>query len=131
MTLSAFRQLVTRHSSQVTTCPVVLLEGRRAISEQDASLARGFANRLSREFVCLRFRSGNAEGSDEAFSAGVAEVDASRLQVIAPYASHRQKVRYADALYSSPESLSKVQEEAIMEAMKNGSFVYDLSGGAR
>ena len=130
MTLSEFRNLV------VGDAPVVLLEGRRAISEQDASLARGFANRLAREFVSLRFRSGNAEGSDEAFSAGVAEVDASRLQVIAPYASHRQKVRYADAVYSSPESLSTVQEAAITEATvaatpRNANVVYKRTGSPK
>ena len=130
MTLSEFRTLAVGDS------PVVLLEGRRAISEQDASLARGFANQLAREFVRLRFRSGNAEGSDEAFSAGVAEVDASRLQVIAPYATHRKKVRYADALYSSPESLSTVQEAAITEATvaatpRNANVVYKRAGSPK
>ena len=130
MTLQEFRNLV------VGDAPVVLLEGRRAISPQDASLARGFANRLAREFVRLRFRSGNAEGSDEAFSAGVAEVDASRLQVIAPYASHRKKVRYADALYSSPESLSTVQEAAVTEATvaatpRNANVVYKRTGSPK
>jgi hypothetical protein len=123
MNLSEFRDLAVGDS------PVVLMEGRRAIPELDASASRGFAARLAREFVCLRFRSGNAEGSDEAFSAGVAEVDASRLQVIAPYASHRKKVRYADAIYSSPEFLSSVQEAAITEATvaatpRNANVVY-------
>lgn len=123
MTLSEFRGLV------LGDAPVVLLEGRRAISPQNAFSARAFSARLAREFVHLRFRSGNAEGSDEAFSAGVAEVDASRLQVIAPYASHRKKVRYADAVYSSPESLSTVQEAAISEATalatpRNANVVY-------
>jgi hypothetical protein len=136
MTLSDFRQLVTGDSPHVTASPVVLLEGRRVIPPDDASKARGFAARLAREFVCLRFRSGNAEGSDEAFSAGVAEVDASRLQVIAPYATHRQKVRYADAVYSSPESLSTVQETAITEATvaatpRNANVVYKRTGSPR
>jgi hypothetical protein len=99
-------------------------------------LVRGFANRLAREFVCLRFRSGNAEGSDEAFSAGVAEIDSSRLQVIAPYASHRVKVRYADALYSSPEALTKVQEAAITEATvaatpRNANVDYKRTGSPK
>jgi hypothetical protein len=130
MTIQEFRNLA------VGDPPAVLLEGRRAISDLDASLARGFANRLAREFVSLRFRSGNAEGSDEAFSAGVAEVDASRLQVIAPYASHRKKVRYADALYSSPESLSTVQEAAITEATvaatpRNANVVYKRTGSPK
>jgi len=130
MTLTEFRNLA------VGDAPVVLVEGRRAIPEHDATKARAFASRLAREFVCLRFRSGNAEGSDEAFSAGVAEVDASRLQVIAPYASHRKKVRYADALYSSPESLSTVQEAAITEATvtatpRNANVVYKRTGSPK
>jgi hypothetical protein len=130
MTLQEFRNLVVGKS------PVVLLEGRRAISEQDAAATRAFAAQLAREFVSLRFRSGNAEGSDEAFSAGVAEVDASRLQVIAPYESHRKKVRYVDALYSSPESLSTVEEAAITEATvaatpRNANVVYKRTGSPK
>lgn len=130
MTLPEFRKLVAGDD------PVVLLEGRRAISERDAYLARGFAARLAGEFVRLRFRSGNAEGSDEVFSAGVAEVDASRLQVVAPYSSHRKKVRYSDALYTSPESLSSVQEAAITEATvaatpRNANVVYKRGGSPK
>lgn len=37
------------------------------------------------------FRSGNAEGSDQLFSDGVTAVDNKRLQIITPYAGHRQK----------------------------------------
>jgi hypothetical protein len=109
MNLADFRLLVS--SSQR---PVVLLEGRRLIPAADARAARQFAARLAREFPRLLFRSGNAEGSDEAFSAGVAGVDASRLQVVAPYPAHRKKVRYDDATYESPAALSKVQEEALV-----------------
>jgi hypothetical protein len=66
----------------------------------------------------------------------VAEFDPSRLQVIAPYASHRMKVRYADALYSSPESLSTVQEAAIAEATvaatpRNANVVYKRTGSPK
>ncbi len=109
MTLAEFRTLAASSPR-----PVVLLEGRRAIPPDDARRVQGFAARLAREFPHLVFRSGNAEGSDEAFSAGVAGVDPSRLQVVAPYATHRKKVRYDDAAYDSPESLSKVQEDAVV-----------------
>lgn len=111
MTLEDFRALVAR-------CPdgVVLLEGRRKIPERDAAAARMFAARLAREFPHLRFRSGNAEGSDEAFSDGVAEVDPERLQVIAPYETHRRKARRGKATYDSPASLGSVQESAVAAA---------------
>jgi hypothetical protein len=50
---------------------VVLLEGRRGISEADTMAARDFGEFLARRFPALRFRSGNAEGADQAFSDGV------------------------------------------------------------
>ena len=67
-------------------------------------------------FPLAAFRSGNAEGSDQAFSEGVATVDASRLHVVAPYAAHRRKNRYADAAYDSPKSLTRVRKERILRA---------------
>lgn len=130
MTLKEFGTLVCGDA------PVVLLEGRRAIAPGNVPGVRAFARSLAREFPRLRFRSGNAAGSDEAFSAGVADVDASRLQVVAPYASHRQKVRYADAVYASPQSLSSVQEAAVTEATvaatpRNANVVYKRTGSPR
>lgn len=111
MTLEDFRALVAR-------CPdgVVLLEGRRRISPRDAEAARALAANLAREFPHLRFRSGNAEGSDEAFSDGVAEIDPARLQVIAPYEGHRRKSRHGKATYDSPAALGSVQEKAMAAA---------------
>jgi len=108
MTFLEFTSIVSKNPNGV-----VLLEGRRAISTQFAARAEKLARHLALTFTQLRFRSGNAEGSDEAFSRGVASVDPTRLQIIAPYANHRKSVRYADALYDSPESLTRVQEDAI------------------
>jgi hypothetical protein len=68
--------------------------------------ADAFARELATRFPGLQFRSGNTEASDESFSRGIAAVDARRLQVVTPYASHRKSIRYTDALYDSPESLS-------------------------
>lgn len=86
--------------------PVILIEGRRAISPEMAESARKVAAFLAIRFPHLRFRSGNANGADEAFAAGVLEASPERLQVVAPYASHRKKQRHSLALYDSPESLS-------------------------
>jgi len=108
MTLSEFTTIV-----QSQPDGVVLLEGRRAIPASDYMNATRLARSLALRFPRLRFRSGNAEGSDQAFSEGVAQVDASRLQVVAPYASHRKSVRYTDAIYDSPNSLSRVQEDEL------------------
>jgi hypothetical protein len=92
---------------------VILLEGRRTISPEDASLAMGTASFLAERFPRARFRSGNATGSDEAFSEGIARVDPSRLQVVAPYHGHRMKFRYDGAQYSSPEEMSILQDEEV------------------
>ena len=108
MTFSDFKHLVASQPDGV-----VLLEGRRLISPEDYEQATKLARHLATQFPRLRFRSGNAEGSDQAFSEGVAQVDASRLQVVAPYATHRKGVRYTDALYDSPASMSKVQEDEV------------------
>ena len=92
---------------------IVLLEGRRSISPEDYERAAALGRHLATMFPLLRFRSGNAEGSDKAFSEGVAQVDASRLQVVAPYASHRKSIRYAEALYDYPDSMSKLMEDEV------------------
>jgi hypothetical protein len=108
MTFNEFRDLVAQNPDGV-----VLLEGRRSIPEGDAGRAKELASHLARRFPRLRFRSGNATGADQAFSSGVVEVDASRLQIVAPYATHRQSARYPEAVYDSPESLSQAQEETV------------------
>ena len=72
--------------------------------------------RLPRGFRAPAFRSGNADGSDQAFSEGVAAVDASRLRIVAPYAAHRRKCRYPGARYDSPESLGRARKESILRA---------------
>lgn len=94
---------------------VVLLEGRRGISEADTMAARDFGEFLARRFPALRFRSGNAEGADQAFSDGVARVDAGRLQIVAPYASHRKKSRNPAVAFSSPDDLSPEQVAEVIK----------------
>jgi hypothetical protein len=108
MIFAAFKEIVAGQPDGV-----VLLEGRRGISSADFERARCMGRFLALHFPRLRFRSGNAEGADQAFSEGVASADASRLQIVAPYASHRKSVRYKDATYDSPESLSQVSEEDV------------------
>lgn len=96
--------------------PVILLEGRRSISSADFRMARLTALGLAKLFPQALFRSGNADGSDQAFADGVAEIDPARLQIIAPYEGHRRKFRKEGAHYDSPESLTSLQEEAIAKS---------------
>ena len=106
MTFETFRSLTNAESN-----PVILLEGRRSIPPQMAKSASALSARLAREFPQLRFRSGNASGSDQAFTEGVLAVDPSRMEIFAPYSSHRAKARHAAVSYNSPESLDTVEEE--------------------
>ncbi len=110
MTFIDFTSLVSKMPDGV-----ILLEGRRSIPADSAEQAQAFARFLAARFPQLRFRSGNATGSDDAFSKGIASIDPSRLQIVAPYASHRKSARYADALYQSPDFLTPVAEEAIAD----------------
>jgi hypothetical protein len=96
--------------------PVILIEGRRTITPEAGASARRVSARLAERFPHLKFRSGNASGSDEAFTAGVLAVAPERMQIIAPYASHRKKQRHPHAHYDSPESLSPAAME-IIQAM--------------
>ena len=96
--------------------PVVLLEGRRKIAQSDYKLAERFGRMLATRFPRAIFRSGNADGSDQAFSDGVVAVDAARLRIVALYAAHRRKSRYPDATYDFPSDLARLREESIREA---------------
>ena len=97
-----------------TDSPVILLEGRRSIPAEEYEKASAVANFLAPRFPKARFRSGNATGSDEAFSKGVAAVDAARLQVVAPYRNHRKNARFEGATYQYPDTLSPIQVEQIV-----------------
>ncbi len=89
------------------SAPVILMEGRRSLPETSARRARRIASRLAGRFHHLRFRSGNATGADEAFAAGIIESAPERLEIIAPYASHRRHERHPLVCYGSPESLGR------------------------
>ena len=94
--------------------PVILLEGRRSIPADDYEQASAAARFLAATFPQARFRSGNATGSDEAFSKGVAAVDPARLQVVAPYRNHRNNARFEGATYQYPDALTLGQKEQIV-----------------
>jgi hypothetical protein len=71
---------------------------------------------LAQKFPHLRFRSGNATGSDEAFSAGVIDIAPDRLEIITPYEGHRKKQRHPLVSYFSPESLDEAALADVINA---------------
>ena len=89
-----------------TGSPVVLLEGTRELPAEFAPRLTALAAHLARSFPGARFRTGNAKGSDEAFAAGVAGVDASRLEFVLPYANHRSRQRPLESMATAIDDLS-------------------------
>lgn len=70
---------------------IVLLEGKRNVKEEDQPKLTALGKLLASKTKKIIFRSGNAAGSDQLFSDGVAAVDHKRLQVVTPYTGHRKK----------------------------------------
>ena len=108
-TLDALATLI-----EIAQKPVVLLEGRRSIPVDEYDKATAVAAFLAARFPKALFRSGNATGSDEAFSKGIVAVDATRLQAIAPYKTHRMKARFEGASYAYPDALSAEQRDQMV-----------------
>lgn len=79
---------------------IVLLEGKRKVMAEDEDKLRLLGTLLARKSIHMCFRSGNASGSDELFSLGVADVDPSRLELIKPYSSHRKSAFNESKSYS-------------------------------
>ncbi len=78
---------------------IVLLEGKREVKAKDIPLLQALGKFLAENTEHIIFRSGNAAGSDQHFSDGVASVAASRLEVITPYTDHRKTTNRAYRTY--------------------------------
>lgn len=89
MTLNEFLQHYDKPGS------IILLEGKRNVREEDREKLVKLGNLLAFKSRYMLFRSGNADGSDQFFSEGVAGIDDRRLQVITPYTGHRRKTNLA------------------------------------
>lgn len=111
MTLQEFGQLI-----ESTPRPVILLEGRREIPPAQRRKATALARRLATRFPAATFRSGNAAGSDEAFSSGVAKIDPARLHLVAPTARHRTRSRFPGAVYDSLDQIDDEHRHWLAEA---------------
>ena len=71
--------------------PVILLEGKRNVLENDKTRLEVFGQKIAERFPQAIFRSGNADGSDLFFIKGVNAVKGSHIQLIIPYAGHKKK----------------------------------------
>lgn len=91
MTLKEFINQFNKDNS------IVLLEGKRNVLETDKKKLVSLGKLLASATSKMIFRSGNADGSDQLFSDGVALIDNKRLQVITPYTDHRKKTNRAES----------------------------------
>ncbi len=119
MTYTEFTKLVS-----ATEAPIVLLEGTRALPPAQAPYLTALAAHLAHTFPQARFRTGNAKGSDEAFAAGVAEVDASRLEFVLPYASHRRGRRPVDSVATAIDEIPSARVQEVVDATLEASPQY-------
>ncbi|GAB1405791.1 hypothetical protein MASR1M74_29730 [Lentimicrobium sp.] len=101
---------------------ILLLEGKRKVIKQDEEKLFKLGCSLAEHSRFLKFRSGNASGADALFSAGVASLDASRLEVIKPYASHRNAAMVAGENYSMEEIDLAQEAEVIYYTRENKSM---------
>lgn len=95
---------------------IVLLEGKRDV-KQDAEKLFKLGRLLAERTTHIRFRSGNASGADYHFSKGVASIDPTRLQLVAPYKNHRQKEKLTDH-FIFLDDINLEQEPSIVDESK-------------
>lgn len=96
---------------------IVLIEGKRDVPEEDRDKLIALGRLIASRTEKMIFRSGNAEGSDQFFSEGVASVDSNRLQAITPYSGHRSKENLAEYTISM-DDIELAQEDKVLEQSK-------------
>ncbi|MFM7604506.1 MAG: hypothetical protein ACKO8Z_04830, partial [Prosthecobacter sp.] len=101
---------------QQIPAPVILLEGTRRVPEAQRPLLSRFARQLAETLPHAIFRSGNAEGSDDAFAQGVAAVDAHRLQLVLPTPGMGRQRRPAGAVCHALNELPQCEKKPLTQA---------------
>jgi len=94
--------------------PVILLEGKRDVREEDKPLLVRLGAQLAKEFSQCLFRSGNAAGADDLFVQGVAQVDPGRIQLVLPNRGHGKQRIPGNARVYSLDSVDMVHEEEVI-----------------
>lgn len=98
---------------------IILLEGKRNVLEADEEKLTALGRLLASTTKSRLFRSGNAEGSDQLFSEGVTAVDNKKLQVITPYAGHREKTNQAYETISLDDINMADEPEVVYQSKSN------------
>jgi hypothetical protein len=101
--------------------PVILLEGTRRVPDAQRHLLSRFARLLAEALPHAVFRSGNAEGSDDAFAQGVAMVAAQRLQLVLPTPGMGRGRRPVGAVCHALNELPRREKEPLTQACTTAS----------
>ena len=128
MTLAEF---TIQYNSKNT---IILLEGKRNVLESDNEKLIQLGNLLATNLPLAKFRIGNADGADFYFSQGVLAVAPERLQVITPYANHRQKANKAYETISLDQIDLANEPEVVYQSKSNKktkSLIDKFVGGAK
>ena len=104
--------------------PVVLLEGIRALPEEDRAKVVAAGRELAEQMPGVLFRSGNAEGTDTAFAEGVTAVDPARMQYVGTHAGMGKKRRHPDAPVFSLTDVTNVADSEISRVTGEASPEY-------
>ena len=104
---------------QIFQQPIILLEGKRAVSIKDQPLLTQLGAMLSKSVSHAIFRSGNAGGADEFFCKGVESVNPFQLQIITPAQNHRSKDAFGQAEYKSVTEINLAEELEVVYQTQN------------
>ncbi len=95
--------------------PVLLVEGIRALPDEDRAAVVGMGRLLAERLPGCVFRSGNAEGSDTAFAEGVTAVNPTRMEYVVTHGGMGRKWRHADGRSVALDRLAHVGEGPVGE----------------
>lgn len=98
---------------------IILLEGKRDVRDEDIFKLIALGKKLAENTKNAIFRSGNAKGSDQYFSQGIASVSSLRLEVITPYSGHRSKKNQASTTYSLDDINLAEEPEVVYHSKSN------------
>ena len=113
---------------------IVLLEGKRIVASTDINKLIQICELLAGKTKHIKFRSGNAEGSDFYFSSGVIKINAERLEVITPYSGHRKKENNAYKTFPLDEINLLQEPEVVYQSKTNkktGKFIDEFVAGKK
>jgi len=124
-------QFITKYDFENS---IVLLEGKRNVAPEDIKKLMRLGELLASKTKHMKFRSGNAEGSDFYFSEGVIKINPERLEVITPYTGHRKKENNAYKTFPLDEINLLQEPEVVYQSKTNkktGKFIDEFVAGKK